>query len=378
MSIRVLQVLTFLGGGGVETLLLDLQKKIPPHIHFDYLVQCHNVRDKDAEELGSTIHVFPAGLNRKDWANYIANLAKENNYDVVHYHKIGFGGAVMKAARKAGIKTRIAHSHSTQICDDSKWKELIYAPYHYTLNRWNLAKHATNIIGCSSDALRFLMGSYSTLPQCEVLLNGTQIAHFIERKAAATRQELHQKYGIAEDRIVIGNVGRLHYQKNQKFLLQVARCLVKERGRNKFLFFVAGDGELRNELETEIKRLELEDNVLLAGYCDNVPALLANLFDGFLFPSLFEGLPVVLIEAVAAGLSCVVADTITKDITAAFPRQIQTLSLQQSCTDWAVAVEKTVSERLESDKGIDIIRESPFNFDEHFVPRLVEVYEGES
>jgi glycosyltransferase involved in cell wall biosynthesis len=113
----------------------------------------------------------------------------------------------------------------------------------------------------------------------------------------------------------------------------------------------------------------------MPGLCTNAPELLGNLFDCFVLPSKAEGLPVSVIEAVAAGLYVVCSDTVTKDITGAFPDRITALPLSAPQELWAEAIEKAIEQRIPPEQGLELVRHSPMNF-EHFADEIVKIYES--
>ena len=133
-----------------------------------------------------------------------------------------------------------------------------------------------------------------------------------------------------ENKFVVGHVGRFHPQKNHDFIIDIFKEL-NEKRKNSVLLLV-GDGELRQSIENKVKELNLLDKVIFTGVRDDIPELLQSM-DVFVFPSLYEGLPVTLIEAQATGLPCIVSDTITHE--AIISSNIQSVSLQKSAEEWA-------------------------------------------
>ena len=377
----MLQVLVCLGGGGVETLLLNLQTKLPEQITFDYLVAHPDIRDKEAQALGSVIHVTPPAMQSPTrWATLVGQLVREHRYDVVHFHRFAFGGSVLKAAKQAGAAGRIAHSHGTA-SQEPLLKKLLYFPYHRTINRWLLTQYATHIAGCSSDALRFLMGPFATNSKCRIILNGLPVEDFANRIGSTPKAELLLRYGMPKGAPVIGNIGRFEPLKNQAFLLRIFDALLKRRRNNrtgtpalnKAVMFMGGDGYLRSKLEQDRERFSLQDKVFMPGHCPNVPELLGNLFDCFVLPSKAEGLPVSLIEAVAAGLHVVCSEVITKDVTGAFPDRITALPLSAPLERWAEAMEEAIQQRIPPEQGLERVRHSPLVFDQ-FAEEMMKMY----
>ena len=375
-KIKVLQVLVCLGGGGVETLLLNLQGRLPEHITFDYLVAYPDFRDKEAQGFGSTVHITPPEMQRPDrWAKHVEQLVREHHYDIVHFHRLAFGGSVLKAAKQAGAAGRIAHSHRTNLQDESLLMRLLYLPYHWTINRWLLSRYATTVIGCSSEALRFSIGSFEKNPKYRVVLNGILTDVFQDKIGSTPKAALCKRYDIPADAPVIGHLNRLTPVKNQEFLLRIFDHLASTLAMSKAVLFIGGEGPMRSKLEQDRDRYALRDRVFMPGHCTNAPELLGNLFDCFVTPSKMEGLPISIIEAVAAGLYVVCSDVITKDVTGAFPDRITALPLSAPLERWAEAIEHAIQKRIPPEQGLELVRNSPMTFN-RFTDEIIKIYES--
>ena len=374
-QIKVLQVLVCLGGGGVETLLLNLQAKLPEQISFDYLVAHPDFRDKEARGYGSTVHVIPPEMQSPTrWATLVGQLVSEHRYDVVHFHRFAFAGTVLKAAKQAGARGRIAHSHRTNLQDESVGMRLCYLPYHWTMNRWLLMQHATHLVGCSSDALRFVTGPFTKNPKCRVVLNGILMDEFADKIGSTPKEGLCRRYGIPAEAPIIGNLNRLTSIKNHEFLLRVFETLVKRHQASPAVVFIGGEGPMRSKLEQDRDLFSLQDRVYMPGHCTNAPELLGRLFDCLVTPSKMEGLPITIIEAVAAGLYVVCSDAITQDVTRAFPDRITALPLSAPLERWADAIEHAIQQRIPPEQGLELVRNSPMNFNS-FAEEMIKVYE---
>jgi len=254
--------------------------------------------------------------------------------------------------------------------------QTLYLPYHWTVNRWLLSQHATHLIGCSSEALRYLAGPFEKNPKCRVILNGLPMDDFAEKMDTVTKSELCQRYGISENVPIIGNVARMTPVKNHEFLLRVFNHLAGTpcTFAGHPLLFIGGDGPQRTNLEQFRDQHGLQDRVFLPGHCTNVPELLGNLFDCFVSPSKMEGLPISMIEAVAAGLHVVCADTITNDVAKAFPGRFTMLPLSAPLARWAEAIDNAIRQRISSAQGLEMVRNSPMTF-EHFTEEMMKIYE---
>ena len=375
-KIRVLHFLVCLGGGGVETLLIDFLKRLPENIHFDFLVHHEARRDDEVRQLGSTVHVLPKEMKSPfKWAKYIEQLVGKHDYDVVHFHRFAFSGNLQYRLRKK-VPVRIAHSHSTHFQGDNIYKKLLYGIYHATINRLLLSIYATDILACSNDAGHFLMGSlWTRLKKCRPLFNGIPLDEFKTRMDESDRNSLCNQYGISPNAIVIGTLGRLAPIKNHRFLLQVFTKLAEEN--RDYVLFIGGEGELKKEIHQQIKDLSLEGRVILPGYCDNSPALLGNLFDVFCLPSLAEGFGITLAEATAAGLCSVCSDNLPSDIVSSFPERIIPVSLNSSHETWGKALKKGISQKKTKIEGIQWIEDSPFTID-NMLKVLLAIYQREA
>lgn len=372
-EIKVLHVLVCLDRGGVEMLLLNLQKELPEHISFDFLVHHNASRDHEALARGSKIHVVPPDRRSPlKLPELVGELVEKHHYDVVHFHRFAMGGRVLKEAKKKGASVRIAHSHHILLQEQSWKKKLFYYPYHYTLNRFFLARNATNILACSRDALKFLMGPWVRLHKCQVVLNGISLEDFSAQMHKGDRASLCKEFGIPENAKVIGHFGRLEKVKNQMFLLKIFEVLARKDSR--YVLFIGGEGGLRSELEREIKRMNLEKRVFMPGSCENAPELYGNLFDCFCLPSIAEGFGIVLIEAVAAGLCSVCSDLVPKDIAAAFPERIVSLPLSAPPEKWAEQLESAIIRKSTPEEYLRIIEDSPMNF-KYFCRTIIDMYE---
>lgn len=233
-------------------------------------------------------------------------LLKEREYDVVHVNAFhGLSLKYLDLARKANVPVRIAHSHNTGLRDSrtKKLKMVLHA-----IGSDFYAGSATHIWACSRKAAEFLYpmdmlieDGYGFVP------NGIDTERF--RFNPEIREQVREELGL-KDCFVVGNVGRLCYQKNQEFLLDVFAEICRARPQSRLL--LVGDGEMRGQLEEKAKQLKITDKVIFYGLSTNVEELMWAM-DAFVMPSYFEGLPVTAVEAQAAGLPCVFADAITKE-----------------------------------------------------------------
>ena len=254
--------------------------------------------------MGGVIHRIPY-VSDVGHSKYIQALdqffAAHAHYRIVHAHMDKMSGFVLRAAKKAGIPIRIAHSHNT-----SSEGDLAAKAYKWMAGTY-IASCATHFLACSTKAAQWLFASKGS--RAVVIKNGIETEQFAYSPAlrSQVRQELH----LADDAYVIGHVGRFFHQKNHAFLLELFARLHQERPEA--VLVLAGDGPLREEMEKKVENLHLKKKVKFLGVRSDISRLLQG-FDMFVFPSLHEGLPVTLVEAQGAGLPCLISDTITPEV----------------------------------------------------------------
>ena len=230
-------------------------------------------------------------------------LLKERQYDVVHLHIFqGLSLYYAYLAKKAGVPVRIAHSHNTALRQSkTRWLKLIV----HNLAKRMLAENATEYWACSSLAAKFMFPqSVWEKRQYEFIPNGIDIERF--RFDNKVRKKIRKDLDI-EERFVIGNVGRLCYQKNQEFLIDIFASL--QSARPDSVLLLVGEGEMKADLQQQAERLGIADKMIFYGVTDRVQNLLWAM-DMFVFPSRFEGLGIAVVEAQAAGLPVVCSDNV--------------------------------------------------------------------
>lgn len=275
-------------------------------IMFDFVVDHpeRNHYEKEARSLGAKIYIMPAfrGTNlreiRKAWDRF---FEEHPEYRILHSHVRSYASLYLPIAKKHGVKT-IIHSHSTSNGKGiaSVVKRILQYPLRY---------QADYLMACSNEAGRWLFGKNACKKNNYIFLPNaidTEKYRFSGKTAAECRKE----WGL-EGKFVLGHVGRFHEAKNHMFLLKVFAGVAA--AREDAVLLLVGDGELREEIVREIDRLGIGDRVILTGIRDDIPRLMQAM-DLFVFPSLWEGLPVTVVEAQAAGLPCLISDRITTDV----------------------------------------------------------------
>lgn len=336
--IRVLQVVTYMGRGGLETMLMNYYRNIDRNkVQFDFLTHRDERWDYDdeIESLGGKIYHLPK-LNpfSKNYLNALDKFFKEHKeYQIVHCHQDCLSGVVLKVAKKNGVRFTIAHAHSAS--QDKNLKYIIK-----TLAKKNIKKYSDKMFACGEEAGKWMFET----DNFEVLNNAidTDLYTYNKEKADKVKKEFD-----IENKFVVGHVGRFNYPKNHKFIIDVFNEVQKVKEDS--VLMLVGDGDLRPEIEQKVRDLGLSDKVIFAGIRSDVNDLMHGM-DVFLFPSLYEGLGIVLIEAQAAGLKCIISENIPKD--GVLTNDVTSISLNQSPAVWANEILKYQEYKRANNKEI--------------------------
>jgi glycosyltransferase involved in cell wall biosynthesis len=356
--IRILHAILPRGGGGLETWLLHVLRHIDRRrFQMDILVPPTNFCDHDEEirALGSRIIFCPRPRRFWQFARHFRKCLREYGpYDVVHSHLHHFDGFVLRLAAKAGIRGRITHSRFDMRVVDAR-RPLWRQAYMRLMKHW-IARYATVRLAVSNRAGQALFNGGGGKPSWQLNHTSLDLEPFHERvEPTSIRAEL----GIPEKARVIGHVGRIAEEKNHRFLLEVM-AEVARRDPTVYLLLV-GDGVLRAEVERDVARRSLPDRVVFAGARLDVPRLMLGAMDVFVFPSHHEGLGRVAVEAQAAGLPCILADTIPSEADLV-PSLVRRLPLGEPST-WAGAILEAIAKpgKVSRDEALRIVERSLFN-----------------
>ena len=341
--IRILQVVGGLNRAGVETWLMHVLRNIDrDRFRMDFLVhgQEKYAYEDEATKLGS--RVIRCLHPNRPWSyfrNFGRILSEHGPYDVVHSHVHHFSGIAMRLAHRAHVPVRIAHSHVDTRIVDSK-SQLPRGAYLGLMGSW-IEAHATLGL-CASDMAKeslFPHGKDFAFPISTVYysVDLTPFALDIDR------EQVKRELNIPSDAVVFGHVGRFEHQKNHIFFSEIASEILKIEPRAWFLMI--GDGELRQSVTRRFEALRVGHRTSFIGVSNSVPRLMLGAMDVLVFPSIYEGLPVVLIEIQAAGLACVISANISPEGDVV-PELIQRLSIEDSSSVWArVAVNSALGAR---------------------------------
>lgn len=330
--------------GGIESYLMNYYKRISPdRIHFDFVTCDKKIAyEKEIKSHGGKIFFIPE--RRENLLKHMKGLRKiaENGYDAVYFNLLSasefFSVIAVKGLRKVEI---IVHSHNN---------------YVKTIKRHLVLRQFLNLVvdkrlACSEEAARFMFGRYGR--DTIVIKNAIEVDRYLYNPVI--RGKIRDENNIGGS-FLVGHVGRLCYQKNTLFLLDIFNEVYKKYPDSKLV--IIGEGEDHQKIQERIIELSLQECVIMTGAIANVNEWMQAM-DVFLLPSRFEGLPVVAIEAQAAGLPCICSDKFSK--ASAITKNVEFLSLELSKEEWANCIldhkndsrENTYQELTESGYNIE-------------------------
>ena len=304
--IRVASVIGRYIGGGVEAVTINYYRNIDKNkVQLDFICDedSTNIPYEEIEKMGGKVIIIPSYSKPFKYHKELKRVLKEGNYKIIHSNINTLSVFSLFAAKCAGVPVRIAHSHSTTNKKEKKKNLMkqILRPFSKVF--------ATDYMCCSELAGRWLFGNKEYDKGNVYLLNNAiDLDKF--KYNESLRKKKRKELGIKDDTLVIGHIGRFVAQKNHDFLIDIFNEIYKKN--NNSILLLAGQGPLMEEIKNKVKDLNLDDNVKFLGQRNDANELY-QAFDVFLLPSLYEGLPVVGVEAQASGLLCYLSDDMTKE-----------------------------------------------------------------
>ena len=329
---KILQVYPQMNNAGTEMVIMNLFRNIDrSKVSFDFLVQKPGSIDDIIKSLGGNIYYIP---NRSKWSYHkelINFFTEHKEYDVIHTHTHAEMGLVLKAAKQVGIKHRIAHSHNSREDLPSIFK------LYKRITGIEIEYNANHFFACSELAAKWLFPS--KWKQCKILENAIELERFSFDNE--TRARMRKCFGFTVDDKVVCHVGRFAEQKNHKRIIEILNKMIDADNSIKAL--LVGTGPILDEMVEKSK----SDNIKFLGNRNDVPDILCA-GDVFLFPSLHEGLGIVLIEAQASGLMCIASNAVPPEADIGNGLLIR-LSLKDDNVVWIENIKKgfSQSDRLE-------------------------------
>lgn len=371
--IRVLHVMSGIGyQGGVQALIWNYYKHIDEdEVRFDFIVHSNRMEGYEQRFIDKKSKIFYVPPKKEGLIqNYreICRILKRNNYDIMHVHQDFLGYIALLAAKNNNIKVRIMHSHKANMLE-SPIKRVM---------RWCFTsvsiKLATDLFACGKEAAIWTYG-YQRFKsgQIYILNNAIETKDYLFDQNI--RETIRTKYGFT-NKIIIGNVARFTYQKNQELLIDILEYLLKLNPN--YLLVLVGDGELLMSVKEKVSCKGLEQSVIFLGAKDNVNELLQGM-DVFVLTSRFEGLPVTMVEAQTADLPCVISNNITHEID--INKKTQYVKLDDCLEAWCNAIidnsnffNRSNMQKEVDESGFNIVKESE-KLTDYYKKRVLNNYE---
>lgn len=358
LPIRVLNLFTIMNRGGAETMVMNYYRKIDrTKVQFDFMVhrQERGAYDDEIEALGGRIYrmcpIYPQNIFK-----YLRMLnvffEEHKEYRIIHSHMSELGYFAFQAAQKAGIPVRICHAHNTPVFFSETFVEKIKRIPREILAH-KIRSITTDFFACSLDSGNWLFGKNKHVI---LMKNALDVSRFIYKKdeVAIIKKKYHW-----ENKFIVGHVGRFCPQKNHQFLIDIFYEIQKERPDSILILF--GEGELKVQIQHKVKNLALEDKVVFMGNRSDV-CTFYQVFDVFLFPSLYEGFGNVLLEAQTAGVMSYTSKDVVPE-TVHVSSLLNYIPLYSSVIEWKNIILK--QSEYEKKDMTDIIRKSGFDVTEN-------------
>ncbi|OPZ92856.1 MAG: putative glycosyltransferase EpsF [Firmicutes bacterium ADurb.Bin419] len=326
--IRVLHENVIMDPGGIETLLMNVYRHIDrERVQFDFMVHRPDKAfyEDEIESLGGRIYRTPKfspfpGQYKQFMGSVERILRDHPEYKVIHAHA-ELNLWPLKIAKKLAIPTRIAHSHNAKTVFNLKYFFFLYEKIF-------IKKYCTDMFMCSTPAGVWTFGRKAVQDgKAKFIKNGVETERFAYNPEI---REKKRKELNLDSKFVVGHVGRFMQQKNHTFLIDIFSEIYKKNPQSQLI--LVSDGRLMDEVKAKVKQLNLDSCVQFLGNRSDVNELMQAM-DVFLFPSLWEGLPLTGIEAQSAGLPVVMSDVITDEV--CVTNNIYTMSLSKSAKEWA-------------------------------------------
>lgn len=335
----ILQIAAHLTIGGAEKVCRDLGLYAnPDEYEVHYVIFDDDIGDfgREVEAKGCKIFKFrEPSENYIEYYKALKALMSKYSYTVVHSHTMFSSGWVMLAAKQMKIPVRVSHAHSALINGNG----FVKAIYERIMRKLILT-FSTDLVACGEKAGIRLYGEKVYKKRGNLILNGIDASLFAFNDNG--RKEIRSKYNL-NNKFVLGHTGHLNDIKNQSFLLKLMPEILKQK--DNAMLLLVGDGEDREMLQNIAKELNIQDKVIFAGNTSNVQDYLSAM-DVFVFPSLYEGLPLSILEVQANGLPCIISDTVPPDVF--ITDLIHPLSLKDNKNKW---IDKILSVKRESGKN---------------------------
>ena len=348
--IRVLQVYPQMNNAGTERVILNLYENIDRNcVQFDFLVEKKGELDEKIRNMGGKIF-YLYNEKRKTYYNALTGFfADHPEYSIVHTHTHARMGIVLKAAKKANVACRIAHSHNSRN-DLSR-----IAGFIKGISSIPIERNANFFFACSQNAAKWLFPY--RVKECTILFNGIDLKRYLYN--SEIRKKKRKALNIQDEEILFIHVGRFAKQKNHEFLINVMSEYNKKSKSWKLL--LVGTGPLQDGVKKQVSSLGLQKKIMFLGSRNDVDELMSA-SDCFIFPSRHEGLGIVVIEAQASSLPCIVSDAVPPEAEL-YVGLLTRLNLKDDYVTWADKVDLAVRNQIDRELFRDMILESKYNIE---------------
>ena len=349
---NILVLIHGFNNGGVEAVMYSylsrLDKSLVKIDMVAYEAQSETCLNKFKAIAENIYFVTPKSKGIGKYIKEMKSIMKNNHYDVIHSNLYEWNSIPLKIADKMGIPIRISHTHI--VFNNINFIKKIIKFFNSKI----IKKHATQLIGCSRYACDYLYGKNNGI----VLSNAFDFSRFVYDNGQ--RDIILKRHNIPSNKFIIGNVGRLHDQKNHRFMIEIA-SEIKNRGINACFLFV-GCGELEDELKSIVLKKELSNYVVFAGETSDTKSYYSS-FDMFCFPSLYEGLGLALVEASVSGLYCIASKEVPDE--AFVSNRAIKISIEEGANKWVDKIEEIMekSSNIKRDNLKDFLLPNAYDFD---------------
>ncbi len=350
---RLLCIVGGMNVGGAETFLMKVYRNLDKtqyQMDFAVSIEGDGTYDDEIKALGGKIyHITPKSKGViKNFCD-IKKLVKKEQYKyVLRTSQHSLSAMELLAAKFGGAKVRVYRSSNSNTASVNKKQLWIHRLCSF-MPKW----FANVRIAPSTEAAEFMFGKNCiTKGKATILNNGIDLD--VYKYSENDRKQIRKDFHL-ENKLIIGHIGRFNHQKNHKFLLEIFNEIKKHR--ENAVMMLVGKGELEEEIRKEIEKMKISEYVIFTGVRSDIPQILSSM-DVMVFPSLYEGLPNVIVEAQASGLPCILSDRITKEVN--ITESVRYLSISEPLEKWAIeAIEKGENDRVDVthmlfEKGYDI------------------------
>lgn len=359
-KVSVLHVVSNLNCGGLENMIMNLYRNIDREkIEFDFFCfsSIEGKFEQEIQKMGGKIYKVPTNKNK---IIYFNNFLKNNKYDVVHSHVMFYSGIVNFIAKLKGVKIRITHSHSAS---DFK-KESFFRKTYMSISRFLINTFSNVKLSCGEKAGKYLYGNKTKFT---ILNNGIDLDKFFNVTEEDVIQ-LKNELNIKKDELIIGHVGSFLEVKNHEFFIGMAKELINKK--EKFKIVLVGTGRLFKDIKKLIEEEQLQEYFVLPGIRKDIPVFM-KMFDIFMMPSLYEGFPLAVVEALAGDNICYLSNNISKE-TQVIKDRVKFFDLNDDLNQLIIKIKEDINNKQNIDIE-DILNEEGYSIRE-MTNRISKIY----